>query len=312
MANNIEYGKIFQAALDQQVTQQSTTGWMEGNAGQIKYNGGNEVKLPTLSTQGLGDYNRETGYVNGSITQTWATYTLTQDRGRSFSIDAMDVDESAFVATAGNVMGEFQRRYVIPEIDAYRYSKICDIADNDNRSAVTYLTVDNAFTQLLDDLAALEDENGEEQLIVSLSPLTLRKIAGAPEFKNLTADAVLKQGNLDIRLKAINNAVLRPVPSTRLKTAYIFADGKTSGQTDGGFKPAAGASNINWLITPSSVPIAVSKTDNVRIFTPDTNQSKNAWKLDYRKYHELWIKNNQVSRIFANIEGEPPEPPEQG
>ena len=49
---------------------------------------------------------------------------MTQDRGRSFNLDAMDVNESNFIATAGNVMGEFQRTKVVPEIDAYRISKL--------------------------------------------------------------------------------------------------------------------------------------------------------------------------------------------
>ena len=31
---------------------------------------------------------------------------LTQDRGRKFSLDAVDVDETNFVATASTVMGE--------------------------------------------------------------------------------------------------------------------------------------------------------------------------------------------------------------
>lgn len=41
-----------------------------------------------------------------------------------FQLDPMDVDENNFVTTAAAVMGEFQRTFVIPEIDAYRISKI--------------------------------------------------------------------------------------------------------------------------------------------------------------------------------------------
>lgn len=49
---------------------------------------------------------------------------MTQDGGRTFSLDAMDVNESNFIASAGNVMSEFQRVNIIPEIDSYIYSKI--------------------------------------------------------------------------------------------------------------------------------------------------------------------------------------------
>ena len=54
MANTITYAKIFQKELDKQVLEGSTSGWMEENASQVIYNGGNEIKMPKMSLQGLG------------------------------------------------------------------------------------------------------------------------------------------------------------------------------------------------------------------------------------------------------------------
>ena len=50
--------------------------------------------------------------------------------------------------------------------------------------------------------------------------------------------------------------------------------------------------------------IGVSKTDVTRIFDPLTNQKANAWKIDYRKYHDLWIPDNAVEGIWVNIDGQ--------
>ena len=102
--NTIEAAKIFQTALDLQMMQGATSGWMEDNAGQTKYSGGNEVKIPKMSLSGLGKYNRDSGYVQGAITYSYETRTLTQDRGRKFLLDKMDVDETNFVASASAVM----------------------------------------------------------------------------------------------------------------------------------------------------------------------------------------------------------------
>ena len=146
MANTLEYAKIFQPALDKQVVQEATTGWMELNSNLVKYNGGNEVKLPDIVMDGLGDYDRANGFVKGNVTLTWKTYSLTQDRGRTFSIDAMDVDETAFVATAGTVMGEFQRVQVVPEIDAYRYSKLATLAIGAGQTRSIAITSTNDTT----------------------------------------------------------------------------------------------------------------------------------------------------------------------
>ena len=41
--NTMEYASVFMTELDNQLVEKSTTGWMEGNAGQVQYNGGAEV-----------------------------------------------------------------------------------------------------------------------------------------------------------------------------------------------------------------------------------------------------------------------------
>lgn len=81
--NTIEAAKIFQTALDLQMMQGATSGWMEDNAGQTKYSGGNEVKIPKMSLSGLGKYNRDSGYVQGAITYSYETRTLTRTEAES-------------------------------------------------------------------------------------------------------------------------------------------------------------------------------------------------------------------------------------
>ena len=126
--NTMQYASVFMTELDKQLVEKSTTGWMEDNAKQVQYNGGAEVKIPKMTMSGLGDYDRNSGFAQGAVAVTYETRTLTQDRGRTFQLDAMDVDETNFAATAGAVMREFQNTKVIPEIDAYRYSKIYELA----------------------------------------------------------------------------------------------------------------------------------------------------------------------------------------
>jgi len=48
-------------------------------------------------------------------------------------------------------------------------------------------------------------------------------------------------------------------------------------------------------------PIAISKTEVLRIFDPLTNQALNAWQIDYRKYHDLWVLDNQKEGLWANV-----------
>lgn len=301
--NTLEYSKIFQTELDQQMIDESTTGWMEENAGQVKYTGGNEVKIPTITTQGMGDYDRDKGYVQGAVTLTYQTFQMTQDRGRKFILDAMDVDETNFVTDAGAVLGEFQRANVIPEIDSYRYSKIFALAKAKSKATEGYTPVKQTILEkLLADVAAIRDIFTAAELVITMSPLTAAILNAALEGSRRLNMIDFKQGNISTRVKSIDGMPILEAPSSRLKTIYKKNDGKTVGQEAGGLVPDTSAKDINWIICPKKSPQAVSKQDKVRIFTPEENQSANAWQIDYRRYHDLWIpeKRLELFRVCSN------------
>lgn len=301
--NTLEYSKIFQTELDQQMIDESTTGWMEENAGQVKYTGGNEVKIPTITTQGMGDYDRDKGYVQGAVTLTYQTFQMTQDRGRKFILDAMDVDETNFVADAGAVLGEFQRSNVIPEIDSYRYSKIFALAKAKSKATEGYTPVKQTILEkLLADVAAIRDVFTAAELVITMSPLTAAILNAALEGSRRLNMIDFKQGNISTIVKSIDGMPILEAPSARLKTIYKKNDGKTVGQEAGGLVPDTSAKDINWIICPKKSPQAVSKQDKVRIFTPEENQSANAWQIDYRRYHDLWIpeKRLELFRVCSN------------
>ena len=294
MANTIEYAKVFQKELDKQVIEGSTSGWMEENASQVIYNGGSEIKLPKMSLQGLGSYSRGDGYVSGAVTYAYETFSLTQDRGRRFRIDAVDVDESGFGLAAANVAAEFQRTKVIPEIDAYRYSKLAEAAGIRETYTPDKSTV---MSSLLAQLGEVRDVTGDEgDVVIVMSRPVYDKLMLSGEISYAVESANFKQGELEFSVKTINGVPVIPVPSARMKTAYTF---KTDG--DGGFTAADDAKDINWLICPKSAPIAVSKTDNVKIITPENNQFADAWDIDYRKYHDLFVPDNKKAVIAVSI-----------
>lgn len=300
--NILEYAKIFQQELDKQVVAQATSGWMEDNAGLVKYSGGNEVKIPVIDMDGLGDYDRANGFVKGSVNLRYQTKILTQDRGRTFMIDRMDVDETNFVATAANIMGEFQRVHVIPEIDAYRYSSIATQAIEKGAAVGGYTPSESdILKKLKEDIYAIYDVAGEIPLVIIMNMQVAAILENSAELSKTLSVIDFTQGEVRTTVKAIDNNPIIKVPSLRMKTKYIFYDGKTAGQEAGGFTPAEDAKNINWIICPRTAPIAVSKTDNIRIFTPEQNQQADAWKIDYRKYHDIWIKENQFKAIRVNI-----------
>ena len=301
--NTIEFATLLQKKLDEQIVAQSTSGWMEANAGQVIYNGGKEIKVPSLSTTGLMDYDRDNGFAQGAVTLSHQTMTMTQDRGTTFQLDAMDVDESGFLVNATAVAGEFQRAQVIPEIDAYRYSKIYALAAADSRVSDAYVP-DKAtlLGALRADISAIQDIVGESvPLVITMASPVATILDTVSDISKSISVVDFKQGAVNLKVKALDDIPIRRVPSARMKTAYLFKDGTSGGQEGGGFAPAGEAKQINWIICPQNVPIAVSKTDKLRIFDPATNQKADAWKIDFRKYHELWITKQKMNTIMVNI-----------
>lgn len=302
MANAISYATLFMAALDKQMAQQATTGWMEANSGQVIYNGGKEIKIPKINMDGLANYSREDGYSRGAVGLDYETMTMTMDRGKQFILDSMDINESNFVVNASTVMSEFQRLKVIPEVDAYRYSKIASLAISKSKASGSYTPiVDDIYSKLKSDIAAVQDIIGDIPLIVTMSRITKNILENSKELTRQLNVSDFTQGGLQTKVNVIDDCVIIPVPSARLKTAYVFNDGKTAGQTSGGFIPDASAKNINWIICAQNTPIAVSKTDNMKIFMPEQVQSHDGYLMDYRKYHDLWIPDNKFDGLFVNV-----------
>lgn len=300
--NTLQYSQQFQTVLDAQMLAGATSAFMEANAGQVKYDGGDTVHIPEISMQGLAKYDRDEGFNQGSVTLKFNPYKMTQDRGRTFQLDSMDVNETNFVATAGTVMGEFQRTQVIPEIDSYRYSKIAALATAENKVTTGFTP---AVTTILEKLEAeitdIQDVVGEDEGLIIVMSTKLRTILNnADKFNRYLNVAEFKNGSVNTTVKSFNDIPILGVPSARMKTAYVFNDGKTANQQAGGFKADTAAKDINWIIMPQRAPIAVSKTDKVRVFTPELNQKADAWKIDYRKYHDLWIPKNRFAAIRVN------------
>ncbi|EJW14292.1 hypothetical protein M5X00_31865 [Paenibacillus alvei] len=300
--NTLEYAKLFQTELDKQVAQQATSGWMESNAGQVKYNGGDEIKIPEIIVQGLADYDRDNGFNQGAVTYKYQTHKLTQDRGRTFQLDAMDVDETNFGASAANVMAEFQRLHVIPEIDAYRYSFIAAKATAVGNSETYKLDEATIVKKMYSHIFKLADLGVDmSQLVTTISWPAYEVLTNNTTIQKKIDVISFTQGGINLQVKALDGIPLIPVSSNRMKTAYEFLDGTTTGQEAGGFKPAAGSLPVHWEITARNAPIGISKTDVVRIFDPQTNQKANAWKLDYRKYHDMIIADNKAKTIFVAV-----------
>ena len=122
MANNIALANKFLPILDEIYKKGAATSVFDARVMTNAFTGVNEIKVLKVGTVGLGNYSRDTGYPKATVTAAWETMKLTIERGREFSVDRMD-DEETLGMTFGAVVGGYQREHVVPELDAYRFAK---------------------------------------------------------------------------------------------------------------------------------------------------------------------------------------------
>ena len=149
---------------------------------------------------------------------------------------------------------------------------------------------------LVGDIAAIKDEVGDIPLVIVMSGIT-RKYFGR-DFQRTLDYVTLMRGQLSTKVTALDGDPFLIVPSARLKSEYDFYDGISAGQEAGGAVAASGAEDMKWMIIPITGPMAVGKIDKMRAFSPEEYQAMNAWKVDYRLYHDLWMPPKAYANTF--------------
>ncbi|MEE1444515.1 MAG: hypothetical protein UGF43_13020 [Blautia sp.] len=303
--NTLATATLFQNTLDKKAVQEAVTGWMDANAGQVLYNGGAEVKIPKMSIQGLGDYDRDNGYQKGGITLEYETRKMTQDRGRMFQLDPVDVNENNFVTTAASAMGEFQRMHVIPEIDAYRLSKIATEAITAEKAGMVEYGYTpgaestSALRKVKEGIKAVREMGYNGSLLIHATSDFIMELE--LELAGKITVVTFSKGGINTQVPSVDGVPLISTPSNRMYTAIEIQDGKSVGQEAGGYKKGESAKNINFMVLPMTTPIAVTKQDVMRIFDPNVNQRLNAWQMDYRRFHDIWVLDNKLDSIYLSI-----------
>ena len=281
MANTIELRKAYSTMLDEVYKLASLTAVLDGPNELVKEGANaNEILIPKMTMHGLANYNKQTGYVAGDVTLDYETKKCGYDRGRMFSIDAMDNIESARVAF-GRLSGEFLRTKVVPELDAYRLAGYASI---DGVTTVA-AALDNGKAALAALRAAKSKiENAEANL------------ATCYLFVNPTVLGMIEDLDTTASKKAIEGfAGIVKVPEGRF---YSKIDLNANGE--GGFEKNEAGKAINFMIVDKQSAIQYQKHTVTKIITPEANQDADAWKFGYRTVGIVEAYDNKKDGIYVH------------
>ncbi|MBE7024232.1 MAG: hypothetical protein IJ285_06325 [Clostridia bacterium] len=286
MANAISKFKRYIDTLDEVYKVASVTSVLDGNNRLVRMGANaNEIIIPKMTMDGLADYSRENGYVSGDVTLTNETVVFNYERGRSFTVDAMDDEETAGVAF-GQLSAEFVRTKAAPEIDAFRFAQY---AGTEGITVVSKNITDASET--LDALIAAQNAMDEAEV--------------SAETRILFVTPTLYNGVMNIdttKSKAVLDsfAQIVKVPQSRFFTAINLFDGSTDGETAGHFAKAENGADINFMIVEKSAAIQYQKHLVSKVVTPEENQVSDAWKFFYRSYGIADVYENKVSGIYLH------------
>ena len=286
MANSIATFKKYIDLLDEVYKQASLTAVLESDATLARAGANaNEIVIPKLSMQGLANYSRNSGYVNGDVTLTNETVQFNYDRGRAFSVDAMDNEETVGVAF-GKLSSEFIRTKVVPELDAFRFAKLAE----NNGYTVTGATLgtgEAVLTAILTAASAMdENEVPADSRILFITPSLYNSIKALDTTKSREA------------LEGFAQIV--KVPQSRFYTAIDLLDGTTSGETAGGYTKDTSGKEINFMVVHKPAVLQFTKHTVNKVITPEENQQADAWKFCYRAYGLEDVYENKKAGIYVH------------
>lgn len=287
MPNAITLAQQFIPLLDEVYKLASITSDLDGNPELVRQGANaNELIIPKLSMQGLGEYSRNSGYVDGDVTLTNETVACNFDRGRMFTIDSMDNLETAGIAF-GQLAGEFIRTKVAPEEDAFRFAKYAGTAGI-SKVAEGVDLADGAA--VISALRAAITRMDEDEV-----PLENRYLYITPTLHGLIQDMDTTKSR-----EVLGRFVkIKDVPQTRFYTAIEQLSGHAD-EADGGYKKATGAKDINFMIVHKAALIQFPKHIAPKIITPDANQSGDAYKFGYRQVAIADVYENKVAGIYLH------------
>ena len=307
MANYIELVEKYLPVLDEQYRKQSVSAVLDYPKEWIQdTKDAKKVKIAKMRVDKLGKYSRANGFVKGSADLTWEEHEFTQDRGRSIQVDHMDNQET-FGMAFGRLAGRFQKDAIIPELDAYRFATYFKHAG----TKLTFKVESGAILKLIDNLdAQFTDDEVDSDALLFANATVFNFMINDPQIVKHISVIDSDDKTINKKIYMYDNHPIYKVPRKRFYTSIDLYDGETAGQEEGGYVPSEGAEVIGLMMIDPNAVVQISKRAIARIWAPNrelaagtdgVNPDADAWKFDYRVYHDAWVLEEKIAGIAAAV-----------
>lgn len=287
MPNTIVLAKNYEPLLDEVYRNASVTSDLTGDPA-MKRAGANakEIVYPQIAVTGLGDYDRNSGYTQGTVDLKWVSTEYNYDRGAKLSVDAMDNQETYNIAF-GMAGATLMRDKVAPEADAFTFATLAGIEGISIGEAKTLTDAAAFMAALLEAKNTMDnDEVPEDGRILYATPVLLNGLMVLDTYKSKEILSCY--------------AIKKPVPQNRFYTAIDLLDGRSAGEEIGHYKKAASAKEINFMIIHKPALIKHDKHAVSNVIPASANPDADADIIKYRKYGLVDVYKNKKAGIYLS------------
>lgn len=296
MAQPLNYAEIYGSVIEQEYY----TGLMfraiyeTPNNRLVKFTSAKTIQVPSITTEGFTDTNRdEITSFGRRVENTYTPYTLEHDREFDTLIDPMDVDETNEAVTIANTTHVFNTEQKIPEMDKYAVSKLySEVETKGGTIYETALTVTNVLEEFDEMMLEMDEaEVPQDGRILYVTPIVNKLLKNAQEIQR-SLDVRGEGDRINRQVNSLDDVTIIRVPSSRMKTSYIFNNGA---------KDDPGSKQINMLMFHSSCVYAPQKYDFVSLESP-TTLTKGKWAYYERKYWDVFLIDQKKAGAVFSVE----------
>lgn len=239
------------------------------------FEGAQTIKITSVNTVAMGDYNRATGYgALDPIENVIQTLTMTKDRKFTGLLDLMDEEETKI--KAGSFLARQLREVVIPEIETYRFNKMMAAA---KANSMEVTATAKPYSEVLEMQEKMDD---------ALIPRAGRILFVTPEIIKILkkdADFILASDIAQNMLIHGQIGVVDGTPVISVPKIWL---------TDGTDKAKA-------ILLHKSAMISPIKLAEYKAFTSGENQTHSGTTFLGRIYYDAFVLNNKKLGIASLV-----------
>lgn len=266
----INYASKYAQKIDEKFARESMTSAAVNN--DYDFVGVKTVNVYSVPTAVMNDYSVSGTSRYGTpqeIENTVQEMTMTRDRSFTFTIDRGTYNDTQMSNAAGAALQRQIREVVVPEIDKYRFGKICDGAKTTVTGKVTKANAYDAFL------------TGATTLIENNVPLVGSCAFVSSDFyKNIKEDSsFIRNGDMsqEILIKG-QVGTIDGIPLIVVPKSYF-------------------PENVEFIITNQAATTSPVKLSEYKIH--DNPPGINGWLVEGRVYYDAFVLENKKSAIYV-------------